>query len=100
MTYANFVRISIMQQFSNKGYSDYSDAGTFPSLASALFVIIKGMSIIPEQLFGLISQSPHPEKLREEVDNLGIESDYYDSYNQYMRPWIGFLFLIYQMDTE
>lgn len=90
MAYANYIRISVNQQFSNKGYSDYSESGVIPSLASSLFRITKAISLIPEQLFGLISKSSIPEKLLNKSEK---DRDLQYTREEYSLPWIGFLFL-------
>lgn len=93
LSYANCIRSSISQQFSNKGYSDYYDVGSHPTFACSLARIIKAISILPEQLFGIISKSKPPEKFNELSQKEISEDRKSRSSIEYHRPWVGFLFL-------
>jgi len=90
LSYASHIRNSISQQFSSKGYSD---VGPQPTFACSLNRIIKAISLIPEQLFDIISSSSVPRKLEEAVALDPEDSALALSYREFKRPWYGFLFL-------
>lgn len=94
MAYAHFIRTSLNQQFFYKGYSENAGGGAFPSLANSLYRIIKGISLIPEQLFGLISQAPPPKKFTTiSTQNEEYKDQKIQLTKEYKRPWLGFIFL-------
>lgn len=90
LSYASHIRSSISQQFSSTGYID---VGPQPTFACSLNRIIKAISLIPEQLFGIISKSPVPERLEAAIRQDSPDEDIYSSYQQFILPWYGFAFL-------
>jgi len=90
LSYANHIRNSIAQQFSSKGYSD---VGPQPTFAYSLNRIIKAMSLVAEQLFGIISGSSVPQKLEEAVARYPDDKALESSFEEFQMPWYGFLFL-------
>ncbi len=93
LLYSSCLRSSVTQQFSSRGYSEYSDAGSHPTFAGSLVRIIKAMSLIPEQLFRVLSQSAVPEELHKRVQCGPADNMLISSFAQYSKPWMGFLFL-------
>lgn len=91
-TYIKCLRAKITQQYSNKGYTDTYDALSAPPYSGSLFKILKAMSLIPEQLFYIISKSKRPRKLEDKKES-ALDPFIVNSYNEYAYPWQGFLFL-------
>jgi hypothetical protein len=93
LSYATCIRASISQQFSSKGYSEFYDVGSHPTFACSLARITKAISLIPEQLFRIISTSSSPAKLQKRIKDGTADDDMIFSHTDYSLPWVGFLFL-------
>ena len=93
LLYSSCLRSSVTQQFSSRGYSEYSDAGSHPTFAGSLVRIVKAMSLIPEQLFRVLSQTDVPGELDRRVQCGPADNMLIASFDQYSEPWMGFLFL-------
>jgi len=91
--YLNYIRTAAAQQFSTKGYSDYYEGGMSQAFASSLAPIIKAMSVIPEQLFKVISVSDPPLTLQSWIERDPANEELRSIESEYHYPWNGFLVL-------
>lgn len=91
LDYANCVYAAIVQHFPSKDYSEFS-SNTLP-YAGSLSRIITAISVIPEQLFTIISKSDPPGRLTEEGSQPSADPDLKASLSEFQFQWQGFLFL-------
>ena len=93
LCYAESVRSAIAQHFPHEDPGASTSIANIQSFDCSLSMIIKAISVIPEQLFKLISKSPPPPKLAEFRSPHNLEDPRHQSYTNFNLPWKGFLLL-------
>jgi len=91
LDYANCVYAAIGQHFPTKDYSEFS-TNAIP-YAGSLSRIVTAISIIPVQIFKVISKSPPPAKLVDKATKRKASDDLKKTIKDYASEWQGFLFL-------
>lgn len=93
LRFADCVRIYMAQQFPGSDLTDLSNIGPRLPFACSLSRLIKAISVIPEQLFLIISRSKPPVSLVDNSDTNNPDDSLTKSLNYFHIPWRGFLFL-------
>lgn len=93
LCYADSVRSAITQHFPGEDYGDSPSLGTRQSYDCSLSIIIRAISVIPEQLFRIIANASPPAKLAKFRNSHSSNEGLTMSLSDFMTPWKGFIFL-------
>ena len=94
--FVNCLHTAMHQHFPSKDYTEFSDSSNGVPYAGSLSRIIRAISVLPEQLLGIISQIKPPTPLTNAAAS-APEGERKESLERciedYATPWKGFVFL-------
>jgi hypothetical protein len=94
--YVSCIHTAMHQHFPSKDYTEFSDSSNGVPYSGSLSRIIRAISVLPEQLLGIISQMSPPDPLVKAIASAteGKRKKFLEvTLEDYATPWKGFVFL-------
>lgn len=91
--FADYLRIALTQRLGGISYDESSIRGIRPTFVGSLSRILRALSLIPEQLFQIISTSAPPSIFKRKCESKKYDNLTSKDLKEFSFPWKGFLVL-------